>query len=192
MDEPRPAGEVPADDDGERSEEPVTTLRGATVDVDIRRAGQVVVAVGLAALAVTGIVLLIAGIQNNSQVNDLRQHGIPVTVTVTGCRGLIGGTGAQVAGYSCTGTYSVNGTQYRQSIPGLAFHAPGSTIRGVAVPGDPKLLSTPDQLGHQHASWRVFIIPGLLLFVVVAVGALLVRRRSTASRRTGTVAVGPR
>jgi hypothetical protein len=192
VDDPHPAGELPAEDEGPRSDQPVTTLRGATVDVDIRRAGQVVVGICLTALAITGIVLLIAGIQNNSQVNDLRQHGIPVTVTVTVCRGLIGGTGAQVAGYSCTGTYTVDGTQYRQSIPGLAFHTPGSTIRGVAVPGDPRLLSTPDQLGRQHASWRVFIIPGVLLSVVVAVSALLVRRRATASRRAGTVAVGPR
>ena len=168
-------------------DQPVTTLRGATVNVDVRRAGQVVVAVCLIALAVTGGILLLAGVRNNDQIDNLRHHGVPVAVTVDSCLGLMGGTGAQVAGYSCTGTYVLDGTQYRQSIPGLAFHAPGSTFPGIAVPGDPKLLTTPDQLARQHASWRVFVIPGLLLlFVVVVLAGLMVRR----SRRSASPAPG--
>jgi hypothetical protein len=90
----------------------------------------------------------------------------------------MGGTGAQGAGYSCTGTYDVVGRQYRQEIPGLSFHAVGSSVAGVADPGDPKLLSTPAQLAHQHSSWRVFILPGVLLLVVVVVVGFLAVRRS--------------
>ncbi len=179
-----------AEDDG-----PVTAHRGGTVDVDKRRAGQVVLGVCLVALTVTGVVLLIAGINNNSQINSLRHHGVPVTVSVSKCMGLMGGTGQNPAGYSCDGTYSLDGTVYRQAIPGLAFHAPGSTVQGVAVPGDPKLLSTPDQIARQHASWTPFIIPALLLLMVVAVLVTVYLRRSGSSRAAapdGTAAAEPR
>ena len=178
-----------------RDDRPVTAHRGGTVNVDPRRARQVVVTVCLVALAVTGLVLLIAGIQNNSQINSLRHDGVPVTVTVDRCLGLMGGTGQNSAGYSCTGTYSLGGTQYRQAIPGIAFHAPGSTVQGIAVQDDPKLLTTPDQLARQHASWIPFIIPGLLLLIViVALAVLLVRRspRSPAAVGDGNVAIEPR
>ena len=162
----------------EPCDQPVTTLRGATVNVDIRRAGQVVVAFCLVALAATGSILLVAGVKNNDQINNLRHNGVPVTVTVDHCLGLMGGTGAQGAGYSCTGSYTLGGRVYHQAIPGLAFHAPGSNVQGVAVPSDPRLLSTPDQLARRHVSWKVFIIPGLLLVIVVAVLIALGLRRS--------------
>ncbi len=179
-----------AGDDG-----PVTAHRGGTVDVDKRRAGQVVVGVCLVALTVTGAALLIAAINNNSQINSLRHSGVPVTVSVTNCMGLMGGTGQSSAGYSCDGTYSLDGTVYRQAIPGLAFHATGTTVQGVAVPGDPKLLSTPGLIAHQHASWTPFIIPGLLLLVVVAVLVTVYLRRSGSPRAPapdGAAAVEPR
>jgi hypothetical protein len=156
------------------SDQPVTTLRGASVSVDTRRASQVVIGVCLAALAVVGIVLLIAGIQKNSQVTNLRQHGVPVTVTVASCDGLMGGSGSNLAGYSCTGTYTFHGHQYRQGIPGIAFHATGSSLQGVTVASDPKLLSTPREVAEERASWRVFIIPAVLLIVCLAVLALLI------------------
>jgi hypothetical protein len=189
-----PATALPsAESDGEaRSDQPVGTLRGATVDVDIRRTGQVVVAVMLIALTIIGVILLIAGIRNNNQSDALRQRGVPVTVTVTRCLELMGGTGAQGAGYSCTGTYVLDGRQYRQVIPGLSFHAVGSSLAGVADPGDPKLLSTPGQLAHQHASWRVFLLPGILLLVVAVVTGLLVLRRSKSGQAQGMDAVDAR
>ncbi len=98
--------------------------------MDVRRAGQVVVAVCLLALAVTGGILLVAGVRNNDQIDSLRHHGVPVAVTVDGCLGLMGGTGAQVAGYSCTGTYILDGTQLppvhsRAGLPCAGQHVPG-------------------------------------------------------------------
>jgi hypothetical protein len=176
-------------------EGPVDNYRGGTVNVDIRKAGQVVIGVCLVALTVLGLILLIAAVNNNNQINNLKDNGVPVAVTVTGCEGLIGGTGQSTAGFSCTGSYRLDGTPYHQNIPGLAFHRPGTTIRGVAVPGDPKLLSTPDQLARQHASLTAFVIPGLLLLVVVvALVILLLRRsgRSASSGPDGTAAAGPR
>lgn len=178
---------------GGDDDQPVTTLRGASVDVDIRRVGRVVALVCVAALAVTGAVLLVAGIHTNQQITELQRHGVPVSITVTGCTGLIGGTGAQAAGYSCNGTYLVHGARYHQDIPGMAFHAVGSTFRGVAVPGDPKLLSTPDQVATEQASWRAVLIPVLLLLAAVVWSGLLYRaHRVRRSSTGGTTPVGPR
>jgi hypothetical protein len=176
----------------ESGDQPVTTLRGAQVDVDMRRAGRVVVLGCLVALVAAAAILIVAGIHSNSQITALRQHGVPVSATVTGCTGLMGGTGAQSAGYSCTATYTLDGTQHRQAVPGLAFHARGDTLAGVAVPGDPKLFSTPAHIAAQHASWRVFVVPGVLLAVAFVVGGLSLRRRWFPRTRGGSVAVGPR
>lgn len=186
------AGDQRRDDDGDQ---PIDNYRGGTVNVDVRKAGRVVMAVCLVALTVLGVILLIAAVNNNSQISNLKDNGVPVAVKVTGCLGLIGGTGQSAAGYSCSGTYTLDGTQYHQNIPGLTFHTPGSTIRGVVVPSNPKLLSTPDQLARQQASWTAFIIPGLLLLVVVVVlVAVFLRRRprSLSPGPDGTAAAKPR
>lgn len=170
-------------------DEPIANYRGGTVNVDKRKAGQIILVVLLAALTALGAILLVAAINNNNQIDSLKNNGVPVGVKVTGCLGLIGGTGQSTAGFACTGTYTIDGTLYHQNIPGVAFHKPGTTIRGVVVPSDPKLLSTPDQLARQHASWTAFIIPGLLLLVVVVVLLIVFLRRSVrsaASRPDGT------
>ncbi|MBF6554587.1 MAG: hypothetical protein IVW52_00270 [Acidimicrobiales bacterium] len=167
-----------ATDPADQSDEPVTTLRGARVEVDVGRAARVVSGVCLAAIAVTAVILLIAGIQKNQQITSLQRHGVPVRVTVSNCIGLMGGSGTNVAGYACTGTYTVNGHDYKQAIPGTALHQPGSTVQGVTVPGDPGLLSTPGQVAGDRASWRVFIAPAVLLVGLVVLVGIVIRRRS--------------
>ncbi|MGA2035977.1 MAG: hypothetical protein ABSH04_00090, partial [Acidimicrobiales bacterium] len=72
---------------------PIMTLRGASVAVDARRVGRVVVGVCLVALAALVLVLFLAGIQKNAQINRLRKHGVAIDVTVSGCLGLMGGSG---------------------------------------------------------------------------------------------------
>ncbi len=168
---------------------PVARLRGATVDVDPRRAKQVVLATCLIALAVVAVVLLIAGVQKNRQADTLQRHGVGVDVTVTGCLGLLGGSGSNGAGYACTGTYTFDGHHYRQSIPGNVRRTPGSVIRGVIVADDPGLLSTPGLVAEDPSSWRVFIAPVVLLAVLaLALLALGLARR----RRGGPASVQPR
>ena len=187
--DPNPPDHAGAPDGGDRAgppDQPVTTLRGASVDVDIRRTGRVVAWFCAVVLVVLGTVLLVSGLHTNDQINQLHHDGVPVRVTVTACTGLMGGTGGQEAGYACRGNYTLDGTTYHQSIPGMTFHPIGSTIEGVAVPGNPKLLSTPDQVARQKASARVFLIPGLLFLVAVVTVVLLLRSR----RRPAAVAAG--
>jgi hypothetical protein len=150
--------------------------------VDARLAGRVAIALVLVTLLVVAIVLFIAGSDKNAQISSLRQRGVPVTVTVTGCTGLLGGSGSNFAGYACRGSYTLNGRQFNESIPGDTLLATGRHIDGVAVPGDPGLLSTPSLVASQRASARVFILPAVLSLVFVGLAVLLFARRRTRSR----------
>jgi hypothetical protein len=141
------------------------------------------------ALAVLVVVLYVAGFQKNAQITRLRRHGVPVEVTVSGCLGLMGGSGSNLAGYDCRGTFTIDGHRYNEAIPGNTFHRPGATLRAVTVPDDPALLSTVRALATEHPSQSVFILPTILLVVLAfGVGALDLRRRHVraASPHVGT------
>jgi len=160
------------------SNEPVSTLRGAGVNYDARRVGQVIVGLCLATLLVLVIIFTIAGINKNSQINRLHHDGIPVTVTVTNCLGLMGGSGSNAAGYSCTGTFSIDGTRYSESLPGTAFHNPHSSLRAIVVPNDPALVSPVGLARSEHAGLSVFLLPGILFVVLLlSVGLIVVLQR---------------
>ncbi len=132
----------------------------------------------LGALAVLAGVLFVAGAHQNDQITRLRQDGVRVRVTVTGCTGLLGGSGSNPVGFDCRGTFTLGGHRYIDAIPGNALHLPGATLRGVTVRDDPGLFSTVGTLATQHPSARVFILPTVLLVVLaLAVGGLLLRRR---------------
>jgi hypothetical protein len=62
-------------------------------------------------------------------------------------------------------------------------------VRGVIVPSDPGLLSTPGEVADERASWNVFIAPVVLFVMALGVLAVLVRTsRRTQARRSP---VGP-
>ena len=114
----------------------------------------------------------------------MRQHGVPVEVTVTGCLADIGGSGSDLVGYECRGTYRVGGRLYDEAIPGNTLHRPGATVRGITVPGDPSLISTVAAVKSEQPSWRVFILPVILLSILVLLtGAIVLRWRHTRAVR---------
>jgi hypothetical protein len=167
-----PAGVEPADRVGQ--------LRGAGVSVDGRRVGQVVIGIVLVTLLVLTIVFTLVGVHTNQQDDRLHDNGVPVTFTVTGCLGLLGGSGSNAAGYSCRGSYTLHGRTYSEPLPGDSFHRPGSTVAAVAVPGDPALVSPTSIVVTEHSSASVFVLPIILfaaLLVLVAVLLALHRRR---------------
>ena len=157
---------------------PVGPLRGAGVDVDVRRVGAVLIGACAVALAVCAVVFYVAAFHNNSQINSLRQHGVASNIKVTTCIGLIGGSGSNPVGYSCKGTITSNGRVYDVNIPGSSLHAPGALVKVIAVPGDPPLLSTAHVVATERASWKAFILPTSLLVVLVLLVAAIVWRRS--------------
>ena len=162
----------------EPSGEALSTLRGAGAGLDTRLVGRVIGALLLVALAVAGVIFLVAGLHKNTQISQLRQHGVPVRFTVSGCMGLLGGSGSNPVGYACRGSYTLDGHRYNEPIPGNSLHPPGAVLRAVAVPGDPALVITAPMLAGEHTSGTVFILPAVLLVVLaLLVGALERRRR---------------
>ena len=158
-------------------------MRGATVSIDGRRATQVVVGLTLATLAVLGVVFIVVGINKNEQINELKDHGVPVTYVVSKCLGLLGGSGSNGAGYACQGSYMVNGRRYFENLPGSSLYGPGDRVNAVSVRSDPTLLSIPAIVDSEHASASVFILPAVFLGVCALLGLALLQRRRTAARR---------
>ncbi len=158
----------------------VAVLRGAAVDVDPRKVGRVVVALVIAALGGVIIFLVAAGVNKNEQITELHDHAMAVTITVKSCLGELGGSGSNVAGYTCTGDYKVGGVVHVVTVPGNVWLAPGERLRGVAAREDPSLFTLASDLRHEQASWRVLLAP---LALAILLAGLLVALRSRSARR---------
>jgi hypothetical protein len=154
----------------------IGALRGAGVDVDRRLLGRIVVVLALTALAASSALLFAVGAHQNDQIDRLHREGIPVVARVTGCLGLLGGSGSNAAGYSCNGTYVIGGHRYVEAIPGDVLRRPGATVAVIVANDDPTLLALPRTLAREHASWPVFILPFVLLLLFVMALIVVVRR----------------
>ncbi|MGH9097146.1 MAG: hypothetical protein ACRDWB_06950, partial [Acidimicrobiales bacterium] len=105
-------------------------------------------------------------------------------IRVTGCMGLLGGSGSNAAGSDCRGTLTLDGRTYTENLPGNSLLTPGSTLQGVSVPGDPALVSTPSIVAAEQPSWTVFTVPVILLvFLAAILGVLVIRRRGVRGGR---------
>ena len=167
----------------------VGQLRGAGVSVDGRRVGQAALGIVLVTLAVLAIVFTIVGIHTNQQDDRLHHDGVPVAFTVTGCQGLLGGSGSNAAGYACRGGYALDGKHFSGlQLPGDSFHRPGSTVAAIAVPGDPALVSPASIVATEHSSAGAFVLPAVLAAVLLLLVALLLllraRRRANGPAKT--------
>jgi hypothetical protein len=68
------------------------------------------------------------------------------------------------------------------------LYPPGTTIRAVRVPGDPALVTPLTVLATEQASWRVYLLPAILL---AAGGLLLVLLLYSRRRTKGAAAAQP-
>ena len=133
------------------------------------------------ALAALSVVLIVAAVHRNAQITSLRRHGVPVEVTVTECLGALGGSGSNAAGYSCRGTFVLDGHRHLVGLPGQSLLAPGATVRLVTVKSNPGLVATSQQVETEHTSWAGLILPTVLLVVLATLMAAIAvrsRRRS--------------
>ncbi|HLK42253.1 MAG TPA: hypothetical protein VKV34_02845 [Thermoleophilia bacterium] len=155
--------------------EPIAVLRGAGVSSDTRRVSAALAGLVVVALVASGVTLLVANFERKAQLDLLRHHGVAVTIDVTACRGLLGGSGSNLAGFACVGTYRLGGRSYVVKVPGTAAHSPGERVAAVAVVSEPGLVSTRQLLaGHATASSEVVAV--VLLAVALALGLLAGRR----------------
>jgi hypothetical protein len=166
---------------------------GGGIEIELSR--LVRVAIGLCVLLLVGIVvdLTISAANYNSRQTKLRQQGVPVELTVTGCLGNGSGSGQTVQGYICRGTYTVGGHRYNEVIGGTTVvHPVGQRLQGVAVPSHPSLVSTADGVAAKRSSWTPYITPAILGVVAVALALAFFLwptwRRPPGSRRATDVA----
>jgi hypothetical protein len=143
---------------------------GGGVDIDRGRVARILVGLFVLGLGALVVLLSLGAIDENARHDRLRRHGVPVDVTVTSCLGLASGTGITVAGYTCRGTFTLDGRDYKGVIRGsIELHQSGEVLPGVADPRDPTILATADSVASSHSSWRPFVTPGLLLVVLVVI-----------------------
>lgn len=175
---------LPEDDGPTAADQRIGSLRGAEVaTVNVRRLGDVLVVLCLVVLLVLTVAFFIAAAHKNDQIDQLKQHGQPVTITVTGCLGLLGGSGSNGAGYTCRGRFVLDGHRYEEAIPGNIQYATGTHLHGVVVPGDPGLVTTSRILATEHTSASVYVLPIVLLAVLLVAVAILLALWRRARRR---------
>jgi hypothetical protein len=169
----------------------VGRLRGAEVQVDGRRVATAAVVLVLVTLAVLVVAFTLAGLHKNAQIDQLHNDGVAVSVRVTACQGLLGGSGSNLVGYSCRGAFTLDGRRYTELLPGMSGYRLGSTVPSVAVPGDPALVTPVDMLATEHTGDGVFLLPAVLLGVLVLLVLVTVLRwragRRTPGAQTGGV-----
>ena len=153
-------------------------VRGAagSVRLDGRRVSGYLLLFSELILVVLTVVFTIIAAHHNSRATSLKQKGVPVEVTVTGCVALASGTGITQAGFTCRGSYTLAGKSYTEIIGGSAVQlGAGQKVAAVAVRDDPTVIYTASSVQTMHSTWTVYITPAVLL--VVLVGTELLRRR---------------
>ncbi|MGC1420026.1 MAG: hypothetical protein WA786_07905 [Acidimicrobiales bacterium] len=165
---------------------PVSSLRGASAASVGRRFWLVAGALTLAAFTAALVVGFVSVANDNARVERLKDHGLPVTVTVINCIGNVGGSGSNGAGYTCRGRYTVGSNAYRELIGSMTtFSASGTTVRAIADPAHHSSVVLASAVEASSASSGSFVVLGLLslLLVALAGGLTRVARRSRSPGR---------
>jgi hypothetical protein len=133
----------------------------------------------------TIVVSFVSAANDNSRIDRLKNHGVPVVVTITNCVGNIGGSGSNAAGYSCHGTYRVDDTRYQEIIGSkTTFSAAGTTVHGVADPAHPGTVELASAVASSTSSPSAFVVPSLLALLLIIVVLLVLRRHRSSRSRT--------
>ena len=140
-------------------------------------------------LAGLAVYFAVAGSSESSRLSTLRQRGVPVTATVTGCVAIGSGIGMGVEYWQCQGSYSLAGQSFTEVINGSRAQLDtGQRVAAIAVPGEPSLLSTVSSARGSGSSGTDDAIAATLGAAALAIGAgwvLLSRRRHSRNRRQG-------
>jgi hypothetical protein len=148
-----------------------------------RRFWAVAGAFGLVALAVLLVVSFVAASTNNARITRMKDHGIPVVVTVSDCIGNLGGSGSNATNYTCSGHYAIAGTPYREVVGAMtAFAPPGTHVRALADPSRPSTIELTTAVAWATASASAYAIPGALSLAFVAL-CLVFFRLARAARK---------
>lgn len=148
--------------------------------------GRRVVAV-LGVICVVGLIVLTAAVAisdalANARTARLRAHGVPVTVTATGCLAISSGVGMGIEYWRCRGSYTMGQHTYVEVIGGQrGLLERGQRIEAVAVPGDPSLVSVPAALEQRRSYTLAEVLGGVTAALMLGGAGLAL----TARRRRG-------
>ncbi|MDE2282373.1 MAG: hypothetical protein KGJ92_06335 [Actinomycetales bacterium] len=159
----------------------VATLRGPDVRGARRTYLRVALALVLLAVLSLSVVTLVAAMNDNARVARLKVDGVPVTISVTGCRGNLGGSGSNVVDYTCQGDYVVAGTHYHEVIGSMdRAYAIGAVVKGVVDPRQHSYVVLASAAYSSHGSTRGYVVAGSLAVADLAAAWALwrVARRS--------------
>ena len=139
----------------------------------------------LALFALVIIVSFVSATNDNARIERLKHHGVAVAVTVTSCVGNIGGSGSNSAGYTCHGSYRLNGVDYREIIGSKSTSSSaGTKVRAVADPARPSTIELASYVRASSSSASVYLVPSLLALSFVVLTLVFLRRRRVSHSRT--------
>jgi len=167
----------------------VGALRGAASPRAGRTLGLSVGTVILVLFAIVIVVSFVSAARDNARIDRLKDRGIAVNVRVSSCVGNLGGSGSNIANYTCQGSYEVKGHSYNEVIGGKStFSPPGSQVRAVVDPSKYSTVELASALSVARASSTRYVAPIILVvvLVVLAGGLVLVARRTKRFDETPT------
>jgi hypothetical protein len=154
----------------------VASLRGAEARSLGRRFWMVAGALFLLVFLVALVASFISISNANARVERLKAHGIPVVVTVGKCVGNLSGSGSNVSGYQCQGSYRVGSATYHEPIGfKTTFSPPGSTVRGLVDPSRHNAVALASAIRTSASSPSSYVAPIVLSIVFVALLFVLLR-----------------
>ena len=118
----------------------------------------------------------------NARTQRLRQHGVPVQMTVTGCLAISSGVGMGIEYWRCRGSYTLGSRTYTEVIGGeRRLLETGEKVAAVADPANPSSVSVPGALGRKHSYALTELLAGITVAWIAAgtAVAFLARRRHT-------------
>lgn len=166
----------------EGSPESSTYIRaGGGVPVNTRTLAGVLVWLFVAGSLGLALYFAVSAAGQDSRLTLLREKGVAVQATVTGCTAVSSGVGMGIEYWNCRASYAVGGHDFTAPLGGnRKLLDAGTVLPAVAVPGHPDLLWTAAGLQRGHSSAAGYTIAGVLAGAGLAAGGARVcvgRRR---------------
>ena len=124
-----------------------------------------------------------SGSSRDSRLALLRDRGVAVQATITGCTAVSSGVGMGIEYWDCRASYALGGRRFTEPLGGnRKLLDAGTSVAAVAVPGHPGLLWTAAGVRHGQsstASYAAAIALGAAGVLLGAARVLEVRRRRT-------------
>ncbi|MBU6495202.1 MAG: hypothetical protein KGR42_02125 [Acidobacteria bacterium] len=154
-----------------------TSLRGPATARLSARAWRIVGGASLVILLTAVALSFIAAANDNARIARLHSSGLPVSVRITSCLGNLGGSGSNLASYTCQGTYQLSGVTYHEVVNGLtSLRANGTLVPGVVDPNQHSVVIAQSALATEHVSGSRYAAPTLLALAWVGLTSIVVRR----------------